>query len=106
MEPGRKQITLSLLLLVLTILIRVQLKFLFQVIELKVCTYACFTSVTAPNSLLQPLGITSMTLTAVTDVAISVSMVILLQASKTGHKRTTDMINRLVRRTAFGILQC
>ncbi|KAJ7829062.1 hypothetical protein B0H14DRAFT_3873150 [Mycena olivaceomarginata] len=56
----------------------VQLKFLFQVIELK------------------PLGITSMTLTAITDVAISVSMVILLQASKTGYKRTTDMINRLV----------
>ncbi|KAJ7362627.1 hypothetical protein DFH08DRAFT_930878 [Mycena albidolilacea] len=56
----------------------VQLKFLFQVIELK------------------PLSITSMTLTAVTDVAISVSMVILLQASKTGYKRTTDLINRLM----------
>ncbi|KAJ7830153.1 hypothetical protein B0H14DRAFT_2807943, partial [Mycena olivaceomarginata] len=56
----------------------VQLKFLFQVIEL------------------EPLSITSMTLTAVTDVAISVSMVFLLQASKTGYKRTTDLINRLM----------
>jgi hypothetical protein len=106
MESGRKQITLSLLLFVLTILLSVQLKFLFQVIELKVCTYICSTSVTASNSLLQSLSITSMTLTAVTDVAISVSMVILLQASKTGYKRTTDLINRLVRRTAFGIIQC
>ncbi|KAF7341179.1 hypothetical protein MVEN_01852800 [Mycena venus] len=68
----------SLLLFVLTTLLSVQLKYLFQVIELK------------------PLGITSMTLTAVTDVAISVSMVILLQASKTGYKRTTDLINRLM----------
>ncbi|KAJ7804080.1 hypothetical protein B0H14DRAFT_3883718 [Mycena olivaceomarginata] len=58
--------------------VNVQLKFLFQVIEL------------------EPLSITSMTLTAVTDVAISVSMVFLLQASKTGYKRTTDLINRLM----------
>ncbi|KAF8185547.1 hypothetical protein K438DRAFT_1973847 [Mycena galopus ATCC 62051] len=56
----------------------VQLKFLFQVIEMKT------------------LSITSMTLMAVTDVAISVSMVIVLQASKTGYKRTTDLINRLM----------
>ncbi|KAJ6483311.1 hypothetical protein C8R45DRAFT_1215155 [Mycena sanguinolenta] len=56
----------------------VQLKFLYQVAEMKT------------------LSITSMTLTAVTDVAISVSMVILLHASKTGYKRTTDLINRLM----------
>ncbi|KAJ6568574.1 hypothetical protein B0H19DRAFT_1256327 [Mycena capillaripes] len=54
----------------------VQLKFLFQVIEMKARTYACFYQFA--------------------DVAISVSMVILLQASKTGYPRTTDLINRLM----------
>jgi len=35
-------------------------------------------------------------LAAVTDIVISIVMVVLLQRSKTGFKKTTDLVNKLV----------
>ncbi|KAJ7623194.1 hypothetical protein FB45DRAFT_98095 [Roridomyces roridus] len=45
---------------------------------------------------LQTLSIVSNTLSAAADVTVSVVLVILLQVSKTGFKRSTDLINRLM----------
>ncbi|KAJ7612491.1 hypothetical protein DFH06DRAFT_1243412 [Mycena polygramma] len=45
---------------------------------------------------LKTLSITANTLSAVADITISVVLVILLQGSKTGFKRSTDLINRLM----------
>ncbi|KAJ7442325.1 hypothetical protein FB451DRAFT_1567688 [Mycena latifolia] len=56
----------------------VQLKLLAEVITLKT------------------LSITANTLSAVADVTISVVLVILLHSAKTGFKRSTDLINRLM----------
>ncbi|KAK7012210.1 hypothetical protein R3P38DRAFT_3402653 [Favolaschia claudopus] len=45
---------------------------------------------------LKKLSIAANTLSAVTDVTISVVLVIILHAAKTGFKRTTDLVNRLM----------
>lgn len=42
------------------------------------------------------MSTTTNSLSAAADILISVSMVFLLQKSKTGYKKTTDVINRLV----------
>ncbi|KAF8185579.1 hypothetical protein K438DRAFT_1973875 [Mycena galopus ATCC 62051] len=45
---------------------------------------------------LKTLGIVANTLSAVVDVAISVVLVVLLHSAKTGFKRSTDLLNRLM----------
>ncbi|KAJ6591538.1 hypothetical protein DFH09DRAFT_1137290 [Mycena vulgaris] len=45
---------------------------------------------------LKTLSITANTLSAVADILISVVLVILLHSAKTGFKRSTDLINRLM----------
>ncbi|KAJ7187051.1 hypothetical protein C8R46DRAFT_1184793 [Mycena filopes] len=45
---------------------------------------------------LKSLSIVANTLSAVADVTISVVLVLLLHTAKTGFKRSTDMINRLI----------
>jgi hypothetical protein len=45
---------------------------------------------------LKTLSICANTLSAVTDITISIVLVLLLNGSKTGFKRTTDLVNRLM----------
>ncbi|KAF8216484.1 hypothetical protein K438DRAFT_1953417 [Mycena galopus ATCC 62051] len=45
---------------------------------------------------LQTLSITANTLSAVADITISVVLVIILHSAKTGFKRSTDLVNRLM----------
>ncbi|KIY48680.1 hypothetical protein FISHEDRAFT_73423 [Fistulina hepatica ATCC 64428] len=45
---------------------------------------------------LQTMSTVTNSLAAVTDIVISIVMILLLHVSKTGFKRSTDMINRLI----------
>ncbi|KAJ6620713.1 hypothetical protein B0H10DRAFT_2020188 [Mycena sp. CBHHK59/15] len=45
---------------------------------------------------LKKLSIAANTLSAITDIVISVVLIYLLHSSKTGFRRTTDLMNRLI----------
>ncbi|KIY48811.1 hypothetical protein FISHEDRAFT_73274 [Fistulina hepatica ATCC 64428] len=66
-----------------------------QLIELQVA-FVVFAVVMLHTYILQHLLTVTNTLTAVTDIAISAVMIYLLQISKTGFQRSTDLLNRLI----------
>lgn len=75
----------------------VKLTLLADVITLKVWQKMILHEYHSEMTALQKLSIASNTLSAVADITISIVLVIILHTAKTGFKRSTDLVNRLVR---------